>query len=196
MRYDKGHKDQTREHILKISTEQFLEQGYNAVGIAKLMASAGLTNGAFYNHFKSKEDLFEWCVVRSLQNIRKLMEKNATKEGGGLRAIILDYLGDGHFSNPARGCAAATLTPEISRLGISVKTAFTREQDAIVEVLVSQLPHTFSGAKRREVAQALFAMMTGTLQLARAMPTKEAANAVLVSGQKSAFDLCQIKYDP
>ena len=58
MRYDKGHKDATRERIIEVASRQFREQGVAAVGLARIMSDAGLTNGAFYAHFDSKEDLF------------------------------------------------------------------------------------------------------------------------------------------
>ena len=57
MRYEKGHKDATRQRILEVASKQFREQGVAAVGLAGIMSDAGLTNGAFYAHFESKEDL-------------------------------------------------------------------------------------------------------------------------------------------
>src|SRR5580704_2469159 len=57
MRYEKGHKDATRARILEVASRQFRENGVAAAGLAGIMAEAGLTNGAFYAHFKSKEDL-------------------------------------------------------------------------------------------------------------------------------------------
>src|SRR6202000_2403912 len=66
MRYDKGHKDATRAHIIDVASAQFREGGVAAVGIAGIMAGAGLTNGAFYNHFESKEDLVEAVLVNAL----------------------------------------------------------------------------------------------------------------------------------
>jgi len=56
-RYDKRHRDTTRRHIIHVASSQFRESGIAAVGLAGIMAEAGLTNGAFYTHFASKEDL-------------------------------------------------------------------------------------------------------------------------------------------
>ncbi len=193
MKYEKGKKEQTRELIIQISTEQFMTHGYNAIGIAGLMSSAGLTNGAFYNHFKSKEDLFQHCVVRSLENLRSLMIKNSQNPAGGLRTIILEYLGEGHFSNPARGCAAATLGPEISRLSTSVKTAFAQEYDKIIDVLIGQMPDHLSVEEKNLRAKSLFALLSGTLQQARTMPTAKSSRVVLKSGIVAACQLCQIE---
>ena len=63
MRYEKGHKDATRERIIEVASRQFRENGVAAVGLAGIMSDAGLTNGAFYTHFESKEDLVQAVVA-------------------------------------------------------------------------------------------------------------------------------------
>ena len=57
MRYAAEHNEQTRERILQAASRLFREQGIAAVGLAKIMADAGLTVGTFYTHFASKEAL-------------------------------------------------------------------------------------------------------------------------------------------
>jgi TetR/AcrR family transcriptional repressor of nem operon len=69
MRYEKGHKDATRERIIDVASQQFRENGVAAVGLAGIMSDAGLTNGAFYTHFESKEDLVQ-AVLASALNLR------------------------------------------------------------------------------------------------------------------------------
>src|SRR5215472_3243388 len=66
MRYEKGHKEATRRHILDVASAQFRENGVAAVGLAGIMAEAGLTNGAFYTHFESKEDLVRAVLLDAL----------------------------------------------------------------------------------------------------------------------------------
>src|SRR5881275_3439141 len=57
MRYGKDHKQATRQHIVEAAGRRFKEDGIDGAGVATVMSDAGLTNGAFYAHFKSKEDL-------------------------------------------------------------------------------------------------------------------------------------------
>ncbi len=66
MRYEKGHKDATRQHIIDVASRQFRGNGVAAAGLAGIMAEAGLTNGAFYAHFKSKEDLVRAVLADAL----------------------------------------------------------------------------------------------------------------------------------
>ena len=57
MRYGKDHKQATRQRILQAAGRRFKQDGIDGAGVAAVMSDAGLTNGAFYAHFASKEDL-------------------------------------------------------------------------------------------------------------------------------------------
>src|SRR3954468_18640411 len=57
MRYPKDQKQATRQRILEAAGRRFKQDGIDGAGVAAVMTDAGLTNGAFYAHFKSKEDL-------------------------------------------------------------------------------------------------------------------------------------------
>lgn len=58
-RYPPGHKTQTREHLVETARQEFRARGFDAASIDTLMKAAGLTRGAFYAHFPSKEALVE-----------------------------------------------------------------------------------------------------------------------------------------
>jgi AcrR family transcriptional regulator len=55
-RSDRG--QSTRAHILTIAQRLFTELGYNAVSIETVLRESGLSRGALYHHFPSKEALF------------------------------------------------------------------------------------------------------------------------------------------
>lgn len=58
-RYPAGHKTKTREHLIETARREFRARGFDAASIDTLMKAAGLTRGAFYAHFSSKEALIE-----------------------------------------------------------------------------------------------------------------------------------------
>ncbi|MFZ2481929.1 MAG: TetR family transcriptional regulator, partial [Propioniciclava sp.] len=60
-RYPEGHKQETRDRILDAAARRFKTDGLTGAGIGPVMADAGLTNGGFYAHFASKDDLI--CAV-------------------------------------------------------------------------------------------------------------------------------------
>ncbi|RZL72837.1 MAG: TetR/AcrR family transcriptional regulator, partial [Rhodococcus sp. (in: high G+C Gram-positive bacteria)] len=67
MRYGKEHKQATRRRIIEVAGRRFKQNGIDGSGIATLMKDAGLTNGAFYAHFASKEELVATTVIDQLR---------------------------------------------------------------------------------------------------------------------------------
>ena len=110
MRYEKGRKDATRRRITEVASERFRSGGIAASGVASIMSDAGLTNGAFYPHFQSKEELVRETVAAALE--AQLDQLRDVLAAGGLEAAIAVYLSAEHRDNPATGCASAALPPE------------------------------------------------------------------------------------
>lgn len=50
--------EETRARILEAAAECFAQQGYEAASVADICERAGVSKGAFYHHFPSKQDLF------------------------------------------------------------------------------------------------------------------------------------------
>ena len=57
MGYSRAQKAKTHEHIVKLASKRFREEGLAGIGIAELMKDAGLTVGGFYKHFDSRDHL-------------------------------------------------------------------------------------------------------------------------------------------
>lgn len=62
MPYPKDHKTRSRARIVEAARELFNTHGFDRVSIDMVMRKAGLTRGAFYAHFASKEALFAEAV--------------------------------------------------------------------------------------------------------------------------------------
>src|SRR5665213_1409728 len=187
MRYEKGHKDVTRRHIIDVAAQRFRENGVAAVGLAGIMSDAGLTNGAFYTHFESKEDLVRAVLCNALER-REQTLRTAAENPAGLEATIRDYLSPRHRDHPGRGCPTAALVAEIARRPRATRAAFTGKVSAFISLISSQL-HAGSAAARRRNAVAIYGMMVGTLQLARAVNDKSLSDEILESGASAALAL-------
>ena len=187
MRYEKGHKDATREHIIDVASSQFREGGLAAVGIAGIMSGAGLTNGAFYNHFESKEDLVEAVLAYALGARRAGLRANL-EAGKSLEATIRDYLSARHRDDVGGGCSTAALVAEVARHPKATRDAFTGK---IVEIIGLIAARTGKGAprERRKRAIAVYSLMVGALQLARAVNDRKLSDEILESATDAALAL-------
>jgi TetR/AcrR family transcriptional regulator, transcriptional repressor for nem operon len=187
MRYEKGHKDQTRQRIVEVASSQFREHGVAAAGLAGIMSEAGLTNGAFYAHFASKEDLVQ-AVLGNALSWREQTLRAAGETGKGLEGLIRDYLSPRHRDNPGQGCPTAAMVAEIARHPKTTRDAFTGKIGAFIESIASQIEAGTPRARRKK-AIALYGMIVGTLQLARAVNDKALSDEILESGAATAIAL-------
>ena len=129
MRYGKDQKQATRERILETAGRRFKQDGIDGAGVATLMSDAGLTNGAFYAHFASKEDLVANVLADQLRTQRHSVDAQSP-DRAGLEAFIRYYLSPQHRDQCADGCPSAALLDEIARRPAATRQVFTDEPAA------------------------------------------------------------------
>jgi AcrR family transcriptional regulator len=188
MRYEKGHKDVTRKRIVDVASKRFRKEGVEAVGLAGLMADAGLTHGGFYAHFKSKEDLVREAVSDAFGQTNAAFEGALRENEDGFAIIVRGYLRPEHRDHPELGCAAATLAAEIARHSEPTREAFTDRLNGLIDLVEAQLPASPSD-RRHKCATAVVALMMGALQLARTETDAARSAEILESGAEAAFAL-------
>ena len=187
VRYGKQHKEATRRRIIEAAGRRFKRDGIDGSGLATLMADAGLTNGAFYSHFASKEDLVATAVADQLREQRERFSALAPGRAG-VEQYVREYLSIQHRDHPGEGCPSAALLDEIGRCTGAVKQAYTDGLLAIIDDISARLaPDNPQSARVQTLS--VFAMMIGTLQLSRALADRELADQVLHQGITSALTL-------
>jgi AcrR family transcriptional regulator len=187
MRYSKGHKQATRQRIVEAAGRRFKQDGIDGTGVATLMSDAGLTNGAFYAHFKSKEDLVANVLADQLRAQRQSFDAQAS-DREGLEAFIRSYLSPEHRDQCADGCPSAALLDEIGRRPAATRQVFTGELMSVIDDIAARLDHTHTEAARTD-ALTLFGLMVGTLQLARALTDRDLSDQLLARGVETALKL-------
>jgi TetR/AcrR family transcriptional regulator, transcriptional repressor for nem operon len=185
-RYGKERKPATRQRIIDAAGRRFKRDGIDGSGIATLMADAGLTNGAFYAHFASKDDLVATAVADQLQRQSTAFSEQAGNDG--LEQFVRTYLSVEHRDNPEDGCPSAALLDEIGRCGHATKQAFTDGVLAVIDEIGARLAPDDPPSARAK-ALSVFAMMVGTLQLSRALADRGLADDVLEQGIHNALAL-------
>jgi AcrR family transcriptional regulator len=189
MRYDKGHKETTHDHILDVAARRFRKDGIAASGLAGVMSEAGLTNGAFYSHFSSKSEMVEKCLERATDEQWSQFEKAIAS--GHLLDLIGAYLSEQHRDHPDSGCSAAALLPEISRQARPARRVYTQSVKRLLHAVEKQLPDMPKGPKAREIAIGTLGLLIGTLQMARAVDDPSLSKDILAAGTHVASALIQ-----
>ena len=191
-RYGKEHKQATRQRIIEAAGARLKRDGVHGSGIATLMADVGLTNGAFYAHFESKEDLVASALAEQLREQRESF--SAQPPGlAGLEQIVRAYLSVEHRDNPEGGCPSAALLDEIGRSPDATKRAYSHGLLAVIDDVAARLgsddPHW-----ARMKTLGVFALMVGTLQVSRALANRQLADEVLEHGIQNALALMRVEH--
>ena len=186
-RYGTAHKEATRQRIIDTAGRRLKRDGIDGSGIATLMNDAGLTNGAFYAHFASKDDLVATAVAEQLRQQRA--NYSAYLPGrAGLEQFVREYLSNEHRDSPEDGCPSAALLDEIGRSSDATKEAFTDGLLISIDNMAAQLsPDDPQSALVK--ALTVFGMMVGTMQLSRALADRRLADAILEQGVQNVLAL-------
>ncbi len=187
MRYGKDQKQATRQRILEAAGRRFKQDGIDGAGVAAVMSDAGLTNGAFYAHFASKEDLVANVLADQLRAQRQNLDAQPANRAG-LEAFIRSYLSPQHRDQAADGCPSAALLDEIARRPAATRQVFTDELSAEIDDIASRLDPTDLEAARAD-ALTILGLMVGTLQLARALTDRDLSDRLLDQGAETALKM-------
>jgi TetR/AcrR family transcriptional repressor of nem operon len=183
MRYSKEHKNETHKRIVQKASERFRAEGIEAVGVASLMQSAGLTVGGFYAHFGSKENLIAEACDESFSTTTALFREFVENKPKGerLEALVNAYLSKRHRDDPASGCLVAANGAELARQSIETRAAFTSQTNAWIKLIGDVMKADGLKGDARGIAGAL----VGTMVLARVVDDPALSAAFLESGRKT-----------
>lgn len=173
----------SRERILDGAARLFRERGLHGIGVADLMRDAGLTHGAFYGHFDSKEALMGAACERAMQGSMGRWERIAASgRGSVMKRIAAAYLSLRHRDAPGSGCPAAALAADVARQGGAARRSFT---DGLREQLRWLASATLgrTAAARRKRALVDYSTLVGALVLARAVDDPALSEEILVAAR-------------
>ena len=185
MKVSREQATKNRERILDTAAQLFLERGFEGIGVADTMKAAGLTHGAFYGHFSSKEDLIAQACGRAFSRSHERWSKMAGGTSDDpLSSIVGSYLSRRHRDDPGAGCTLAALGPDIARRGSGVRRAVADGLRSAFNLLSGLVPDK-SKAARRQRAISTYASLVGAMIMARAVDdealSQEILNAVRAS---------------
>jgi TetR/AcrR family transcriptional repressor of nem operon len=187
MRYPPEHKRETSERILHAAGRLFRKQGYAATGVDAVMASADLTAGAFYSHFRSKQHLLAEALDLVFRESKNDRPKHLSKLQGRnwIRAFARFYLSKKHRDTPDRGCPVAALAGEIGRIGGESRAVFEHHIQRMLDTVAQQFD---AASPDRGRAITAVALCLGGLTLARAVNDRELSEEILSTCRNSVLE--------
>ena len=158
-----------REALLTTANRLLQERGFEGAAVADICREAGLTQGALYGQFKSKDALAAEAIRRTCEVGAAVWAK--LRDGGpdALSAFIDAYLCETHASDPGMGCSLAACVSEIGRQDPAIGAAYAEGFRRMCELVRQALPAGTPPDEAQRRAMALLSGMVGALAIARAL---------------------------
>ncbi len=182
MRVSQEHKNNVKREILKAAGRGFREEGYGGLGVDGLAKRAGMTSGAFYGHFSSKDEAFKEAVMQGLVDYAEGIKDFEAQHGKNWPKKFMDYyLGEKHREDLSCSCAVPSLSADVMRADKTVKKAYENELEKISCNMAAGLGH-----KNTEEAWAFMAILAGSVIMARSVSSPKMAENISKAARKWA----------
>lgn len=170
-------KARTRAEIFDHAARLFRLRGYAGTNIDDIMLASGLTRGAFYAHFKSKDDLFAE-VIRAGHGLL------ARTRGTNPAAAIDAYLAKDDLAANALACTLAALPSDVARAPLPARLAYANALYALIGELARGKTRKLDAA-----ATTLAILAVGAVSLARASGDTRLSDWLLRCARRAARPL-------
>lgn len=163
-------KDASHERIVEVAARAIRRSGYDGTGVADIMKEAGLTHGAFYAHFASREAMLTEAAGRASAESAAVAAAAvaAAPAGKALDTMLRAYLSKEHVAQADHACPLVALGSETWRQSTEVRRVATRHIKEMVDLLARQSPN-WGQPQAHQQALVTMATMVGALLLARAV---------------------------
>ncbi|NVM78396.1 TetR/AcrR family transcriptional repressor of nem operon [Duganella sp. SG902] len=185
MRVSRAQAAENRETVINVASRLFREHGFDGIGLKDLMKGAGLTQGAFYKQFASKDDLAAQASRRAMEYaVNQLSTTAAAHPDDPLGAAIRLFLSPGHREERMNGCPIVALGSDAARQGADVKASFESGIREYLELL-GGLVGGAEGEPPGDKAMTLLSTMVGAVVLSRAVNDEQLSKRFLQATLKS-----------
>jgi TetR/AcrR family transcriptional regulator, transcriptional repressor for nem operon len=178
-------KRESLDKILDAAARRLREEGMAGAAIVPVMRDAGLTHGAFYSHFSSKDDLASAAFGRAITTGRRHWVKPMRGESWSQRLTSLAkrYLTTAHRDDLATSCGFATLSSDAAHASDQFRASYEHELRTSLAAICAGDDH------RLDDAIALMALCVGGMALSRAVVDPEFSGRILRVAREAATKL-------
>lgn len=178
-------KEASHERIVSAAARAIRRSGYDGTGVADIMKEAGLTHGAFYAHFTSREAMLAEAANRACAESAAVVADvvASVPPEQALASVLRTYLSREHLEHAETGCPLAALGSETPRQAPEVRRVTTRYIKETIDLVARQSPD-WGQPGAHERALVTVAAMVGTLLLARAVDEPALSNSLCEAALK------------
>jgi TetR/AcrR family transcriptional repressor of nem operon len=187
MRYDREHKEKTRERVLQEAAKAIRLDGPHKVGVAEVMAKAGLTHGGFYAHFASKDELVDQAIGQMFKEGQARLSKafeDGRSPAQALAAYVDFYLSPAHRDTRTAGCPLPFLSADAPRLTEASRERYARGVAGLTANIAQALTE-MGRPDPEDTAGSVLSEMVGAVALARAEPDPARSDDILERSKRA-----------
>lgn len=168
MRKSNAETVETRKRIIATASRAFLQRGIAAAGIADIMVAAGLTQGGFYRHFESKEQLIAEASAAAFAELHAMLDKATAGKPPreAVEFIVSTYLSQLYAEELGYLCPLANLAGELHHADAQIKAVASEGYARLVKLLASHLMR-MDVADYLGVAESIVSLLVGAVSLSR-----------------------------
>lgn len=181
MRYKPGQKEETRQRIVNAAARSFKQGGFSGIGVDGLARAAGVTSGAFYGNFKSKEDAFGEAIRLGMEELGTAITQLKEKYGENWWTEFAKlYTSQKRTCDLADSCALQSLTPDIARSDDIIRSLFESELLKVAKLAANK-------KQDMDNTWANLAMLMGGVTLARAVKDEKLSSEIATAIRKAVI---------
>src|ERR1700752_2833835 len=127
-----AYRDQRRGHILAAARGCFVRGGVHQTSLQGLVAEAGMSSGAVYRYFPSKDAMIEAIAEQNLEAVVEVLRESLEKghSVGAAMASVLDYTGSRHREDGFAAIAVLVWSEALRNPGLSSRLRKSNEAAA------------------------------------------------------------------
>jgi TetR/AcrR family transcriptional repressor of nem operon len=181
-------KRESLNKILDAAARRIREEGLDGAAIVPVMRDAGLTHGAFYSHFSSKDDLASAAFGRAITTGRPHWIKPILGESWSerLTGLAKRYLTTAHRDDLSTSCGFATLSSDAAHASDQFRASYEHE----LRTSLAAICGGDESNDRLDDAIALMAVCVGGMALSRAVADPKFSSRILRVAREAAAKLC------
>lgn len=167
MRISKEKAAENRTALIRAASKLFRERGIDGVGVAEISKEAGLTHGALYAHFKSKEELALEALSYGLEQNNARMYASTVGGMPNLACFLDQYLSVEARDDYGNRCPIAASASEIGRQDKALSARFAEGYLVMARAFERQIAENSPGSDALARGMLVVAAMIGSVTVAR-----------------------------